>query len=125
MTRAPTFLILDDDEDNRVLARHALLRAFPNAHVVESADPAAALLAVADLSLDGIVTDHHLSTSDGAIFIRQIREKGIGCPVIMVTSSVDPQVSRRAYEAGADRVFAGNDFNYVGYLKTALEESPR
>lgn len=115
-----TFLILDDDEDNRFLARHALERAFPGAQVLEAADIPDALAAAKGLHIDGVLTDHHLGEHDGPILIQQLRALGVQCPIVMVTASSDPKVFRRAYAAGAARVFAGSDFDFVGYFKSLL-----
>ena len=121
VTAHPTFLVLDDDEDTRFLARHALERAFPGARVFESANADDAVSAAQSASFDGVITDHHLGTGDGASIIRRLRAAGVACPVVMVTASSDPSVFRHAYEAGAARVFAGSDFDFVSYFRKLLQ----
>ena len=117
-----TFLILDDDPDNRFLIRYGLTKAFPGAHVLEYDDADKALAGIREVRLDAVVSDHHLSTRDGASFITDLRSLGNTCPIVMVTASSDPAVHRRAYEAGASRVFSGNDLDFAGYLRLALEQ---
>jgi len=112
-----TVLVLDDDADTRHLTRVRLERAFPGVTVVECENTEDAVAAVAGRRIDGVITDHHLGAADGATIIPRLREAGVCGPVIMYTGSSDPAVYRRAYEAGAARVFAGADVDFIGYLK--------
>lgn len=73
----PAFLVLDDNEDNRYLERHALRKAFPGCRVIECSTVAAALVAAQNDRFDGVVTDHHLGESDGAEFVHRLRVSGI------------------------------------------------
>ena len=120
--RFRTFLILDDEEDNRILVRHALERAFSGARVFEAADLIGAIEAARDVTLDGVITDHHLGTLDGPTLMKRLRDVGVECPVVMVTSSSDPKVFRRAYEACAAHVFSGGDIDFVGYFRSLLQK---
>lgn len=121
MTTNPTFLVLDDDGDSRFLARHALEKAFPGSAVLEATSTDEAIQAAKNATFDGVITDHHLATRDGAAMIGKLRDLGVRCPVVMVTASSDPAVFRRAYAAGAARVFAGTDFDFVGYFRAVLD----
>jgi len=112
-----TFLVVDDSEDNRILAGYALRKAFPGAKIVEAHLIEEALRLARETHPDAILTDHHLSVEYGTHFVHHLVESGIRCPVIMVTASLDPRVHRRAYRAGAAHVFAGDDFDYVGFLQ--------
>lgn len=118
--RGKTFLLLDDNEDNRFLTGYALRKAFPGARVIESFDPDQALQFAQYLALDGVLTDHHLGARTGATFIRELRDLGVKCPVVMITASSDPAVHERAYGAGADQVFAGCEADFVSYFRTRL-----
>lgn len=131
MTDIPTFLILDDDEDTRYLTRRALLQGFLGCRVLECDNVDAALIAARDIRIDGVITDHHLGTKDGCAFIAELRAANISCPVVMVTGTSDPNVHRRASEAGAARVFGGESRDFVSYFREwfskdgASEQSPR
>jgi CheY-like chemotaxis protein len=116
-----TFLVLDDDDDSRFLTQHALKRGFPGCQIVESLSPDDTLRRIHAVKPDGILTDHHLGTHDGAAFMHQLRDAGVGCPVVMLTSSSDPAVHRRAYAAGAARVFAGHDRDFVGFFRSHFD----
>jgi CheY-like chemotaxis protein len=125
VTPARTFLVVDDHEDNRYLTHRLLLKAFPGSRVVEAATTVDALAAAQWGRFDGILTDHHLGARDGAAFLQELRTLGVNCPVVMVTSSSDPQVHDRAYKAGAARVFAGADLDFVSYFRSLFTPKVR
>lgn len=114
------FLVLDDDPDLRFLNRRALERAFAGCEVVEAHDCADALACVAAGPLDAVVADHQLRGASGAECITLMRERGLTCPVLLVTSSEDPRVHEGAYAAGADYVFSPGNADFVGYLRSTL-----
>jgi CheY-like chemotaxis protein len=114
------FVVLDDDENNRFLHRRALGKAFPSCHVIECNSADEALQQCCNARVDAVLTDNHLGGSDGASFVRALREKLVRCPVIMVTGSSDPAVMKRAYAAGADRVFYPGAGDFLQYLRTSL-----
>lgn len=114
------FLIVDDEEDSRFLLRHFLRKGFPAAEVTECASLDEAILVVRKTHFDGIITDHHPGTPDVIGVIREARQQHTGCPILMVTASSDPQVHRRAYDAGATQVLADGDFDITGYLRAKL-----
>jgi CheY-like chemotaxis protein len=121
MAAAHTFLLVDDNEDNRFLAGYALRKAFPGSRIVETDQISEALRMARELRPDGILTDHHLGAQCGAGFVDALHDEGIDCPVVMVTASVDPAVHERAYVSGAARVFAGADFDFVGFFRTYFD----
>ncbi len=112
-----TFLILDDDKDTRFLTRHALERAFPRAIVIECESTEAALRSAEGRTFDGVITDHHLGARGGDEFVRELRARGVRCPIVMVTASCDPKTFQRAYDAGAAHVFADEDYDIVGFFR--------
>ena len=115
-----TFLILDDDQDNRFLMRHRLQKGFPDATVLECSNVEEAFRQAAAAKLDAVISDHHLGADDGITFIEQLRARGTTCPVVMVTASADPSVHTRAQAAGASRVFASADQAFIDFLSGAL-----
>ena len=121
MQTPPTFLVLDDDATNRLLERDLLEREFPQCRVVECSTVASAVAATDLQHFDGIVTDHHLGQSDGAEFVRRVRANGLACPIVMVTNSSDPAVIDRAQRAGATRVFAGSNYDFIGYFRQTID----
>lgn len=118
-----TFVVLDDDVTARTLNRAVIEREFPNSQVVECESLDAALAASHRQPVAAVITDHHLGEADGSEFIRRLRAQGTRCPVLMVTNSDDPAVHRRAYAAGASRVFGGGGKNFRDYLHNTLRGS--
>lgn len=121
MSATRSFLLVDDSEDNRFLQAHALRRAFTGARIVEAATVEQALSAAAVDRFDGVITDNHLGAKEGPEFVQHLRAAGVSCPVVMVTASSDPNVHRRAYDAGAARVFFDSDLDYVGFFRRRFE----
>jgi len=115
-----TFLVLDDSADDRFLTAYTLRRSFPGCRIIESETVAEALHAANGVTLDGVITDHHLAEEDGVAFISRIRALGLHCPVVMLTMSSDPQVHRRAHAAGADRVFNASASDFAAYFRQVL-----
>jgi CheY-like chemotaxis protein len=115
-----SFLVLEDDPDIRHLNVWRLNRTFPNCVVTDVASVPEGLSAAASMPFDAILTDHHLGDSDGIELIRQLRQRGLTCPVLMVTNSIDPKLHQAAMAAGATRVFNGENFEFASYLKDVL-----
>lgn len=124
MANRQRFLVVDDEEDGRVLTRYMLKKSFPAAEVVECSSADEALRAMGHTHFDGIIADHHLGRDDSTWFIRQARQADLECPILMVTASSDPAVHRRAYEAGASQVFADGHFDFVVFLRSACSRLP-
>ena len=121
---AYTFVVLDDDADNRFLHRYTLKKTFPGCSVVECGSAEEALQKCAGPQIDAILTDHHLGGPDGSEFINALRQKQVTCPILMVTANSDPRIERQAYAVGATRVFTPADRDFAAYLKSVLGAPP-
>jgi CheY-like chemotaxis protein len=71
-------------------------------------------------TFDAIVTDYQLRAASGCEFIQEVRRSGYIHPVVMVTCNSDPEVARKAYHAGATRVFSAGADDFAEFLKEAL-----
>lgn len=111
--------------DNRFLHHRALEKAFPGCEVIECSSADDALQQCDGRRVDAALTDNQLGETDGAAFVRALREKRVRCPVLMVTASGDPEVEKRAYAAGATRVFSPGAGGFSEYLRAVLEDFPR
>lgn len=119
--KAPfTFLVVDDNENNRFLTRYALEREFKPCVVIEAASVEEALVQCTRREFDAVLTDNQLGGPDGSALIVTLRAQSRKCPIVMVTASSDPAVHRRAYDAGASRVFFGSELKFVDYLRESL-----
>ena len=94
-------LIIDDDKRLRqVLGR--LLRSTGFETVDEAADGEEALVSLASIHPDLIITDCHMPRMDGIAFIRKLRGKGDQTPVIMLSGQGDPHLVVTAIKAGVN-----------------------
>jgi CheY-like chemotaxis protein len=119
--RQITFLIVDDDADNRYLMGHDLAHEFQGCRVVESASMEEALAKLSEAQPDAVLTDHHLGLENGTAVIARIRAAGLDCPLIMITGSTNPSVHERARAAGANAVFLNWEKKYLHYLHGMLK----
>ena len=95
----PRVLLVDDDEDVRmVLARALKLFEF---EVVCFADAAPALQGVDFDAIDIVITDLQMPTS-GDRLIREIRKKGYGVPIIVLSGMLNGVDVKRLRVEGAD-----------------------
>ena len=98
---SPLVLVIDDDEDLRVLARRALTRAGHRVTEAEGGEEGLAMmksrrpnLILLDLSMPGL---------DGFEVLRRIRggDEMSGIPVIVLTAHGDEESVRKSFDAGA------------------------
>jgi CheY-like chemotaxis protein/phosphoribosyl 1,2-cyclic phosphodiesterase len=94
-------LIVDDDEDLRVLARKALIRA--GHRVLEASNGSDGLQLVASQRPDLLVLDLSMPDLDGFEVLRRLRssEAGRSLPVIVLTAHGDEESARGSFELGA------------------------
>jgi DNA-binding NtrC family response regulator len=83
--RAPTILIVDDDESLRLLCRVNL--ELEGYNVLEAKNVAAAEVALAGGAVDLFLLDIHIGADDGLVLMRSLRERKHGAPVVLFTGS--------------------------------------
>jgi DNA-binding NarL/FixJ family response regulator len=100
MTR--TVLLVEDEHDTRDLLARALERAGYRALAAESGE-AALVLARDAGSVDVVVTDIVLGSDDrrGLRLISELRDAGIGAPVVVITAYADVDKVKTALNEGA------------------------
>src|SRR3954470_442128 len=94
-----SFLVIDDNVDNRFLLTRTISRKFPTAEIQECGEIGAAIAVAATRAIDVVIT-HRVDLTDGIELVRQLRQVNADVPVIMV-SSYDR--TREALAAGATR----------------------
>jgi CheY-like chemotaxis protein len=116
----PSFVIVDDIDDNRFLLSKALLRSFPSSSIIECLDSSTALAAVQCDQPTAIIVHRSLDLSGPAI-IRALREVTSAIPIVMVSGR---ESCPEAIAAGANAFL-----NYDAWLRigTVITEvlSPR
>jgi hypothetical protein len=92
-------LLIDDNADDRELARRALMQALPQARIVEAgtADEFEACLA---REFDCVITDYRLGWSDGLTLLARLKARYPEQPVIMFTNTGSEEVCAEGMKAG-------------------------
>jgi CheY-like chemotaxis protein len=116
-------MVVDDDADGRFLIEHRLRKAFNDCAVVACAAPSEALAMLRADGFDAIITDNRFGAETGSEFIFQARRRGLVCPILMVTSSEDPNVQRDGYAAGATRIFMAGRGDFTDCLRHLLNRT--
>jgi CheY-like chemotaxis protein len=116
-----TFMLVDDDPDGRFFAERSLKLNFPDCSLSVCVSVDEAIRRLETVRPDAIVTDHQLGRHSGCDFIAHVRQRGMTCPVVMVTCSDDPGVAKAAMHAGATKVFRAGDDEFAEFLKEQLE----
>lgn len=102
-------LVVDDDAQDRALARMVLGQALPTAHIREIEDAEEFASAMRKGRFDLVVTECLLGWTDGLAVLRAVRDTRPSAPVIAFTRLRDEEVVVEAMKAGfVDFVFKGS-----------------
>lgn len=99
MTHAIQILLVDDNPDDRELARRAISLALPEARFLEAGE-AEEFEAQIDAYYDCVITDFRLGWSDGLVVFQRIRERHPDRPVIMFTNTGNEDVCSAGMKSG-------------------------
>ena len=107
MTEEQTVHIADDDEDDRMLIKEALEEVNPNVTVVEASDGRELIENVNnddDNSNSVVLLDMNMPRMNGIETIKELKSTPelADLPAIMLSTSSNPDLKRKALEAGAD-----------------------
>lgn len=94
-------LLLDDDPDDRTLAKLVLARELPAATVEEAADAAAFARACGRRSFDLVILERRLPWADGLDLLALLREEWPRVPAIVLTGAGDEEAAVKALRLGA------------------------
>src|SRR5256885_1814456 len=95
-------LIVDDNPDDRALARREIDREFPNCQFRQAITAKELTQAVESTRFDLVVTDYQLRWGDGITVLLAVKVRWPDCPVIMFTGSGNEQIAVQAMKAGLD-----------------------
>jgi len=90
---ATRVLIVDDNPQDRLLARRALLAEFPDLEAIEAIDQSQLDAALAALDFDVVITDYQLRWSDGLKVLQQVHQVAPDMPVIMFTNTGSEEIA--------------------------------
>src|SRR6266498_617547 len=95
-------LIVDDNPDDRALARREIDREFPNCQFQQAITAKELTQAVESTRFDLVVTDYQLRWSDGITVLLAVKVRWPDCPVIMLTGSGNEEIAVQGMKAGLD-----------------------
>ena len=119
-------LLLDDNEDDRVLIIYELKREFPELQVESVIDTESLYQALTTGNFNLVITDYQLRWNDGLTVLREIKTRYPSCPVIMFTDSGDQEIAVEAMKAGLDDYIIKSPKHYVrlrGAVRSALNRA--
>src|SRR6185295_3638927 len=118
-------LRVDDDPDDRALARLVLAHELPDLAVEEIADAPAFARAWGRRSFDLVILERDLRWADGLALLALIKEDWPEAPVILFTRPGDEEISLRAVRLGADDCLAKRPAGFLrlpAVVRSALEK---
>ena len=95
-------LIVDDNPDDRALARREIGREFPNSQFRQAITAQELTQAIGSMPFDLVITDYQLRWSDGISVLLAVKMRWPDCPVIMFTGSGNEDIAVQAMKAGLD-----------------------
>jgi PAS domain S-box-containing protein len=113
----PLILLLDDDADDRALARLVLERELPRVAVEEIADATAFARACGKVSFDLVILELKLRWADGLAVLAALREDWPQVPVILLTRFGNEEAAVRAVRLGAAEYLPKQP---AGFLRLSL-----
>lgn len=125
-TPRPCILLVDDDPDDRALARLVLAHELPDLAVEEIADAPAFARAWGRRSFDLVILERELRWADGLALLALIKEDWPEAPVILFTRPGDEEISLRAVRLGAEDCLAKRPAGFLrlpAVVRSALESS--
>jgi len=99
-----TVFLVDDDGLLRETLRRSLEQAGYNVRSFGSASEALCELDVAPPDI--VVSDYQMPGMDGLEFIEAIRRRSVSLPVALMSGYVTPEVEKRAWDLGVNRVLS-------------------
>jgi signal transduction histidine kinase len=94
-------LLVDDDEVDRLAVKRMLRRAGIAAEVDERTNREEAVAALQERRVDCVLLDYRLPSTDGVSLLRELRDRGVGVPVVALTGQGDEEVAVELMKAGA------------------------
>ena len=102
MAETLKFLLIEDDEDDYVLARDLLNRAFAGRHTLDWIDDwELALETIVRNEHDACLVDYRLGKKDGLGLVQCAVERGCDVPIILLTGLDHRDIDIEAMKAGA------------------------
>jgi len=95
-------LMVDDNPDDRMLIRRALVREFPDLEIIEVGDPVTLARALDAGPYDLVITDYGLGFTNGFALLDTLKAQWPECPVILCTGTLSEEIAVEALRKGLD-----------------------
>jgi CheY-like chemotaxis protein len=95
------FIIVEFEEDARLLMRRVMAKCYSSAKIFEAANGQEAVKLYAAHGADLMIVDHQIPFLDGLSLVRFLRAQDINIPLLLTSSN--PQIEQEAAGAGATR----------------------
>lgn len=121
------FLLLDDNPDDRMLARRELERHYPDCQTTEVGDRAGfSHVAEAGFPFDLVITDYQMRWATGLDVLKQIKAQHLQLSVIMFTATGTQEIAVEAMKHGLDDYVIKSPRHYARLpvaVRTCLDRS--
>src|SRR4051812_1128377 len=118
-------LLLDDNPEDRFLAKRELQREFPDAVIVEVFDAATYAEKMHAGPYDLLVTDYQMAWTDGLAVLNEAKAQDPLRPVIMFTATATQEIAVEAMKAGLDDYVVKSPSHFVRLRAAALSALDR
>ena len=122
MSSAIKVLIIDDDEVDRLQLKRALKNSSHACDVVECEDMNCVTDEIFTTPFDCIFLDYLLPGENGLSLLKKIRDKGIGTPIVIITSQGSESIAVELMKAGASDYLVKDQINgnAIGKIITSI-----
>ncbi|GAX40303.1 two-component hybrid sensor and regulator [Tolypothrix sp. NIES-4075] len=107
------FLLIDDDQNDRILTTRELNREFTDLRITEIAKESDLEPVLASNRFDLVITDYQLRWSTGLVILKKIKSRYPDCPVIMFTNTGSEEIAVEAMKAGLDDYIIKSPRHYI------------
>ena len=97
-----SILLIDDNPNDRLLARRQLSKAFKNTSVQEVCNQEQFNRALAEDSYELVITDYQLGWSTGIEILKAVKQVRPECPIVMFTNTGTEEIAVVAMKLGLD-----------------------
>jgi CheY-like chemotaxis protein len=101
MTHMPHIMLVDDDDEFRLICTRLLQRGLPNVVITPLERAYTALETLANHTTDLLITNHQMPEMTGLALIGEVRARGYTLPILMISGS--DLLQQEARQAGATR----------------------
>lgn len=99
-------LHLDDNEDDRVIAKHHFTRLSESIEIVWAKSAEEARDMIRQGKVDCVISDYQMPVEDGLSFLKSLRMYDVDLPFILFTGHGNEEIASRAFKLGADDYFS-------------------